>query len=533
MKENNKYSLGLVLLLYALGNFLMLFNNGVYWDDWCIYNMSYSGIRDIYYGVGAKFMLPITYYLQNLSSSPAILYHVTTFIVEFSGIIIFYKILSGLLNDRYKVFWLTTFFALVPYNDAKILMVSLPYTIGFFLFLLASYFFILFVNKRGIFFRLSSLVVYFISFAFLNSTLVLMLGFVLFIAIYIDYAADKVIVSRTILRRLISWTDFLLLPFLFWSFRHLFLKPSNLYAIENYNEISIYSLVAFPKNLLSTINNSLFGLGYEIFGTISSSFYLFLFFILISLGLIYYLRDSKNFPVYNLKFTLSKNWLLVGIYFFIVCSFAYIIVGKNPSFSGYETRHQILLRISTPILIVWLVGMYKSSLVQKNVLILLLSFFIVSTTKQNIQYISSWFKQLALERLFADSKIINHSKAFLVIDNTRDLNETEREYPFYCFSGIIKKSIKDQSHFIISAEETKALAKDYNVSSFSKYDYYNMKSYKDTGPIKNYMLIDHKNQNPSVKDIMFLLALKYYSSGTFESQIEQLVEVSYFSKNDF
>jgi hypothetical protein len=525
---SNRYPLGMLIVLYALSNFLMLFNDGVFWDDWTLYNMSYSGIMEHFNGNGGTFMGIIHYYLQNLTSHPSILYHFLTFTLELLGIILFYKIANHFLKENVKVFWLTALFALIPYNEAKITMICLPYTIGFFLFLLATHFFILFLKNSNFIYRVLSIVAFFFSFMFLNSVLVLMLGFILFMAMYPNKlnCTNYRIVIYDAYRRMLSWLDFIILPFVFWIFRHFYFTPSGVYKDMGYNQVSLSNIFYFPINALNAINNNIIGLGFETLGSVYFSVYLFLFFLIVLTFLfIFYGNKSNNFTK-HLNFNSTKDWFFVGIYFSVICSFAYLIVGKTPSFFGFDSRHQILLKISTPILIIWAVGLIKSNF-QKYTLLILISLFIVTSIKQNIQYIGSWFKQEALANEFVNNKNIKNGDYILVVDSTNDLNETETGYSFYSFAGMSKKVFKNQSRFIILAQDLIYLKKVYNLELFIKGEGNNMSECK--APINfgsNYVLIQYKEKKPSIKDILLLLFNRYFSMEKFNKDVNEILNVT-------
>src|SRR5690606_35290110 len=78
-------------------------------------------------------------------------------------------------------------------------------------------------------------------------------------------------VLSMLLKNTLNFWDFLLLPFVFWIFRGVFLAPSQQYAALNYNEIGLNSLVAMPSRfikLLTGFFTTLFPLLTEMFGTI-------------------------------------------------------------------------------------------------------------------------------------------------------------------------------------------------------------------------------------------------------------------------
>lgn len=524
MKFIDKHPLTVILLLYTFANFLMLFNNGVFWDDWCMYNMSYSGIQEIYFGIGLRFMAPITYFLQDLTPYPALLYHFIGFTLEFISVIFFYKILTILISDKIKIFWLTAFFAVVPYYGTKIQMCCIQYTMGFFLFLTASLFFLLFIKRSNLLFRILSLVFFFTSFGFLSSTLVLMPALLLFIAIYPASITLSVPFVKKIIKRLSLWPDFIFLPILYWIFRNIFLKPIGIYADFHYNEVTLRNLIAVPINLLKTTIGSLFGLVYETLHTLFSGTFYFVFFIF--LLLVTYFLIRKSF-ISKINIELPLEWFMTAIYFFIICVFAYNAVDKIPSFFGYETRHQILLRIATPILLVSLLGIVNNGKIQQSISIIILALFIVTGVGMNVKYLSSWFKQVALEQNFQDYREILNRKSFIVMDNTKELNENERGYEFYCFAGILKKVFNDQSRFMITSEELPSIKANFNFYTFTRTDMYNMRTCNFTGIFDGYLFIDYQVKTPSVTQLFCLLMEQYLVPVKYHQKLSGMLNLKY------
>jgi hypothetical protein len=523
MKLINKYPLSFILILYIFSNFLMLFNNGVFWDDWCIYNMNYNGLKELFQGTGLRFMVPLNYYLQHLTLYPSLLYHFIVFLLEILGIIIWYKLMTFFLDDKAKIFWLTAFFALIPYNEAKILMCCLQYNIGFFLFLLAILFFEQFAKHSNLIYRIVSLLLFFVSFAFLSSTLVVMLGFLVFKVVYKDKIVFNLALLKKLTHSLFCWFDFFILPFLFWIFRLVFLKPSGLYAQSGYNEISLKNVLLFPFGLFKTLQGSIIGLGRETLSSIYSIPFLFGIFMLIVFSIYFVSRKSM---VFKGQFSLSINWLIIGTYFFILCSFGYIVVGKTPSFIGFDTRHQILLKICTPIVLLWFLSLFKTGKPQKIIFISVLSLFIITTIDHNISYLNSWFKQLAIENNLKNSVEAKNNRSFIVIDNNKELNETEQNCAFYCLNGISKKVFINPSRFFVTLEDYTVVQK-FGINKFISKDIYNMHQYKYTNKFDYYIFIEKRSGKYFIGDTFSLLLDRFISKNHFDEKIAGIFNFRY------
>lgn len=171
MKFTN-YPLVTLFFLYFLAYGLMLINEGVWWDDWCLYNMNTEGITEQFIGNGGFYVAPIHIFLQGISSSPPLVYHFLTFVMYFFISIFLYYSLPYLkiVGDTQMI--ITAFFTVLPINISRIYMICFPYTIGIFFCFAGLYFFTIAFYKKQLIFRLFALACFFLSFIFLPSTYV-------------------------------------------------------------------------------------------------------------------------------------------------------------------------------------------------------------------------------------------------------------------------------------------------------------------------------------------------------------------------
>lgn len=86
----------LIALIYTLVNFLILVNQGIYWDDWLIYNTGKADIYNQFIGNGLWYMAPIHLFLQNITKSPAFLYHLIIFFLDLFPPYFFTEFFHGL-----------------------------------------------------------------------------------------------------------------------------------------------------------------------------------------------------------------------------------------------------------------------------------------------------------------------------------------------------------------------------------------------------------------------------------------------------
>src|SRR5690606_30286881 len=168
--------------------------------------------------------------------NPPIFYHFLTFILQLLTIYILFKIIEKWFAAESKElmfgFLAVLIYSVLPLGDAKIAMICFPYTLCLTIFVLAVYFLVKFKLDQKSFDRSLSLLLFFFSFM-INSFIV----FYLIPFIWILYSHEMKYILNNGLKNLsevlsmlikntIRYWDFLLLPFVFWIFKGVFLAPS-------------------------------------------------------------------------------------------------------------------------------------------------------------------------------------------------------------------------------------------------------------------------------------------------------------------
>jgi len=525
IKNIATHPLSVIILLYTVANLFMLLNNGWYWDDWCL--SSSEGIKDICAGVGIPFMAPIHSWLINLTAYPALLYHIVTGVIEILGIVLFYKCLLMINVSHSNTFIMTMIFAVLPYNQAKITMAAFMYTIGFVFFLFAVYLFINYIRTNNFIFRIISLILFFGSFMFLPSTLVLALAFFLFIAV-LEQKQEvefKLPYFKLIIQRLIKRSDFIILPFIFWIFRAFFLKPTGIYAAEGYRGFSFSSVLLTPINLIVAFIQNFIGLGAMNNPSNISAIYAFLF-LIVFVAMFVVLKKHKI----ERQFT-NNRMQYIGLYFFVAGAFAYAMLGLSPLFDGFNSRHQILLKFGSTFILFYLICLIQSEKAQRFVLSTIISLFIVSTISCQLQFQKSWFKQMALEKAFPQEKSLNEGVNVIIIDNTKEYNEFNRGYAFYCYAGILKNAFGTQTRFAIESKDINAIA-NYKPQDLISNSFYNIKDCNNIQSFKYWMIIDNGSMLLSNKQNLIVLYQYYFNKVEFKRSLTNIISLHIFPYND-
>ena len=328
----------LLLILYTITYGLILFNNGLYHDDWVIFNQNH--ITRIRYFKDLGFFLYWPGYLYNLlfSFKAGIFFEkLLIFLAFLFSSYFLYNILKNIKQiDTRSRLVITLFFSLFPVNFTRIFICNLNYTLSYFLFFFGFWFVSLYLNNNKFIYRIVGLILLFISFS--ANSLLFFYIIILFYIIYIENAYTL----QIFMNKIVSYIDFLIIPVIFFVIKNIFFAPLGLYAAGNYNKITLKSILSsfsqiFPAFKMSFID--VFNLSFSFINWNDAV-------LLLILGTILFFWFKRKFIVNNEEKESSKNdiyFFILGIFIFFAAIFPYLIVMKMPSIYDAESRHQLLV----------------------------------------------------------------------------------------------------------------------------------------------------------------------------------------------
>jgi hypothetical protein len=517
--KNQAKHLGIITMIYLFTNAFLISNYGLFWDDWCL--TTPSSREAIMTGVGNSLLIPIYNQIFNFTSEPAHFFHLFTVLFEIITYIFFYKILSYFKFSKNTLFIATLFFAILPFNQSKISVACFSYTAGLFFFTLAVYFFILFYNKNNIFYRLLSLLLFFCSFFMLPSTLLLMLVTVFIILIF-STENDFIINTKTFIQvyaKSLKLIDFIILPFCFWIFRSIYLMPQGVYAKSGYREFKIISIITSPVNVISSFSKNILTLPFIViieFAPLITIFAIFIF----------QLFKKCNFNFEN-NDNNKKKYLYLGLVLFIVSILPYVLLGLEPSFDGFNSRHQILFRISAVFLLLYILNFINSNNKKIFFISLLISSFVFYTVNIQLQFQKSWFKQIAIEKYFSKLNLNGISKKLCIIDNTKQYNEFKQYYEPYVYSGILNKIYKSDNLIAVDIENRPFKFDENDLITKKSYHIESLKNFENYDSV---ILIKTGKTLLSKAQLFKGTIYYYFNKNKFNNFVEQIIE---FEQLDF
>lgn len=354
-------------LLYILcWGWMILFQEPV-WDDWILLKRSASDLM-----LDPDPRMPV-YAFFNLLPDPILWYSIATFICYFFSGLFFYALLkkSNLFPEGHD-YWGLLLFWLLPLNVARISCINFPYSLSLCIFLAATY---LFMEKRGTLSIISAAILFLIS--FMTPSLL-----VLFYAVWVLLFVHDYKLPTTSINNKIIYGIFFLLPILAWGIRSVYFQPEGVYTAyyavkpENILVAPIHSLKVLFKNILESLQ-------------ILSQHYLGLISIILTL-LIFTLEKTKIITIntsLGLNTRLSRVVIPIGLFLLLAGIFPYVAIGKEPGFSDWLSRHQLLM---TPGIVFIVLGMryFLSGIVFRYFLFSLL----IASFVMNLSFAWEWKK---------------------------------------------------------------------------------------------------------------------------------------------
>ena len=498
----------------------MLFNNGLFWDDWVSFGKSPDYLLDLSLQWGNIYL---GYYTGFIFASPDTIYlgRLLVFLFYLLSALFLFETLKGIKEiDANSRFLIVLLFMIIPVNNARIALCCSFMAIGYFLFFLGLWLVSKYMSHRNVFLRLAILMIFFASFSALNS----LLPFYLIVPGYIYYA-DRVSISLSPINRLIAdlftqskrYADFILLPLVFWAVKTIFLKPFGLY--EGYNTITVGNLLHSPFRLVFSFYSSLIDVLIEslVISWQSLLLWALLFLAAVALMRSRYTADDHGYD--------SKLFRL-GIILFAIGVFPYLVVGKVPTVIEWNTRHQLLVPLGMAFILYYGLNLLseKANLpkgYRKILMSLILATFLCANIVTYADYQRDWYKQTSLIENFKASEIMRNNNTFLFDDNTYDLNANNRSYRFYEYAGMMRKAFGDESRLGCDRLSFEGLP------YYKQFSAYNLENYTGVNPTFIGVTVEHGDLPFGLADLPKLMYYDHFQQEQFDKDIPRAIRLSF------
>ncbi len=516
----NKYFIW--ILLYCFAHILLLLDQGVYWDDWSLHLGASNEIIQNFHDNGLVIYGYVHSLLQQFPYS-IFIYNFLTFIIYlFAGFLI-YKILSKLeIFEEIDIFFIVTIFLVAPLNITRIAMIIFPYSLSYFLFFLSLY--LLQINlqkdKKSMFLRLITLIIFFITFQ-IASFLVFYL-----LALLLIYYFEKRKNQRTI-KILIRNIDFIFLPVFYWIIKSLYFKTAGPYV--DYNTITVYNAIfLFPYRIITSFYSSII----EVINNSIASFDFFWFAIILILFIQYFKTHNNEDKVLirkDEKYFNDKIYFSLSFMFILVSMIPYLFVGKMVLNESWDMRNQLLLPLGFSFFIIFglklLLSFFPINRITFQILTIsfLISGFIIININYYLDFNRDWIKQLSIIENLKMSDEIKNNHSFYLVDNTENLNAINRTYSVLEFSALLTAAYGNSKRIAINDKQiyrevlTKSIHNWLGYSSLKDYKKLENPQYKieiQNGPFR----LDRFTQ-------FRLFMLKFWNKKKYDEIVKNIIQI--------
>ncbi len=509
----------IIATLYTLAFGLYLLNGGLFWDDWCLYNQ-FPATR-IHLFKDSGFFLYWPAYLHNILLSVSFGVYLERFLIFvsflFAGIFIYCILDKIKYIDERSRFFLVIIFMLFPANFSRIPICSIHYSLCFGMFFLGIWLVSIYLSSKNWILRVISLLCFIIAFSTNSFCFYYIILF--FYIFYIE--KDTVTNFMAFVKKGFSYTDFIILPVIFWIVKDLFFQTSGLYK-GNYNLITMNNVILFPIKSIQVLFQSFINIIINPFVSLKIIVILSIilaFVLMFIINRINYLKEYKSQRE-------NLSLIIIGLLIFLAGIFPYIAVGKWPDdYLGFSSRHQLLITLGLSFIVIFSLNIIFNEFkfrpqLENYFYSIIVIFFVIIDFNACLSYQKLWLKQVSLMENFCSSDIIKNNTTFLVQDY---FIEYIYENEFYGFTGMFKKVFKDETRFAEYFPFFKTI-KNYKV--FLNYPQYNMNNYIPSNP--NYIIvINAGDYSLTKKRTLFLTIKKFLFPDKFKNEIRNIIKLSY------
>jgi hypothetical protein len=461
------------------------------------------------------------------------LFRALVFLSYLIAALLLYSILKTVkeIDDTSRLF-LAIFFAVFPLNGARVSIANSYFAIGYLLFfcglwLISRYFGVSNIRDKALL-RAFSLIAFLFSF-FLTNSLLFFYAIVLLYILYREIEGPSSISVRGVIRIATKYSDFVVIPILFFAIRQQFFEPYGLYA--GYNEITSNSLlhapfwliVSYYTSFVRVLIDSTLNLGAVVFALslvgASAIFYL------------YRVRYGKNGTSLQqlcrgLETVREKNifkLFVIGLILFGAGAFPYVAVGKLPTVGGWASRHQLLLPLGASFMlylgiIIATQKLPKRGLFRGFVLFTIIILFTASNVISYVDYQKDWYKQVSLIDNFRDNEVIMDHTTFLFQDQSSDLNANNRAYDFYEYTGIMRYAFGNDTRFGSDVNSY------VNVSYYKAYSSYNLANYTSKEPDYK-VIIENGGYKMTFVNTLKLMFYQRFEPDKYDYNVDRIISL--------
>jgi len=432
----------IVAVAFILGFGLTFLDSGVYWDDWVWFRQPWSVLADISRQLGS--LWPAWTLAAPFQSQDAMwATRAIAMLAYLLAALWFLGLLRDVGVDRTTRLVMALVFATLPVNGARIPVSTAAYGVALALFMGGFRLVSLSYHSRRTWLRVAAAV------ALLLSLRAASLGVLLLVVYaYVIWREGAVRTPGRWVRALARRGELLAVPIVYLLLTAFVFVPHGEYA--GYNEVTRSAVFTLPKTLTAAMWHSLVApvlLGVKSiaspWGIVSAA---------LILGLVWVaMRGSAHRGCMARRD--AALWVAAGVALVAIAVVPYLIVGKMPALSDFESRHQLVVPVGAALGLGAGIRLVFGPSRRGSIAVLvaasvLCGGFIAADASNSLSYLREHYKHVALMDLMRESPAFQKGTTFLFDDATTELNANRRtSVRDYEYAGMMAETFGDQTRF--------------------------------------------------------------------------------------
>lgn len=495
------------IFVYVLCNLLMIASPGAWWDDWTIFNAAPDSLWNQFVVEGGQPIIGRFHYwaVQNVDNHYlALLYHWISFLSGGISLVAVWHILRSFTFSDFSFSALMLLIASSPLCSARISMACLFYPLTGALFLLGSWFFIIYIKNGKFGYRLLSFVTFMIGLCIWLTSAVLIPVFILLMAVYVQKEIARLDKSYiiSIIGTLVKWWEFCLIPVFILILRKIFFTPVGRYS--DY-EITLVEWLRTPIVMMKGLYGCTVGYVKALLRCdFNDTLFLVVAILILVICIFLACRLLSKCPNPTVSFPIKKSYLFLVA---IVLFFAAIMPSStmnSATMGGFTSRYYVLALVPYAIIVLLLLSYLKRSIVGLT-LGIVLGFNIIININDQLQFQKQWIKDEAIADFFIHTQL-NQYENILFNDDSKSLNAYYDQYRYYEYCGIYRMiRPEDQTHFMADSEWAKKIPENM---SLIKQELVNCKEAKNIDSFQRLITLEAPN-DITLKNVIISLYIYY------------------------
>ncbi len=515
--SETKQDVVLISLAYFLSQGALLFLTGKWIDDWCLFGLDDEALKEIAYMLGHG--EPFFWIHKLVQTIPWNGWLTLVFFLYYAAMLSLYAILGTIKSlSRQEQIWLTIFFAVMPINDARVMLCCVHYSFGYSMFFIAFALLALYFTVKNPLIRFLVRIITLVMFAlsFIMNSLLFFYAVPLFYIYYKEKRRDFSLLLRYI--------DFLTIPVAYWILKKTFWPVYGFYA--EYNTMNFLSLC---KAVLWTLPAATMVL-WEIIRHVAQP----LLFVVVCTWVL-----DKAYQCFLIEETSHDNqrramlaaWmglLLVGL-----GQFPYLVIGRKFHFhiDGFVGRDVILASLGAAVFFFYAIRLLQvHEKLRKVMCFMFVLMSIVSINQRYYKYQQWSYLQMVLQEHMRGSKEIQEGRNFFLVHSENESREWSRHY---VLTGIAYEAFGDQKRLFLRPEE---LHDDWGRPGYEtiKHSWFKLADY-DFHNLELDGIIYYRHPD-ELKKVPVVLELKFYElfcAKEFKEKLRSLGYIDYIPAGGF